>query len=162
MLLDLLLFCKCVIQLSNVRPLDIYPYIINNCDRLCLSHKWSFHSAKTAFSSNRTDNMWFLKRNRFMSTATIGTLSCRHGQGPMHKMTLGDFNKKKVKQRLFYRDGLFWILVWYANSWSVMESALCVEMFTWSSKCYALEEYFFVYFRCTGRVRNFGSFLQFV
>jgi len=48
--------------------------------------------------------------------------------------------QQKVKQRLFYRDGLCWSLVWYVNSWSVMESALCHEMFTWSSKCYALEE----------------------
>jgi len=40
--------------------------------------------------------------------------------------------QEKVKQRLFYRDGLCWNLVWYANSWNVMESALCHEMFTWS------------------------------
>jgi len=31
--------------------------------------------------------------------------------------------QEKVKQRLFYRDGLCWSLVWYANTWSVMESA---------------------------------------
>ena len=48
--------------------------------------------------------------------------------------------QEKVKQTLFYRDGVCWSLVWYANLWSVMESALCHEMFTWSSKCYSWEE----------------------
>jgi len=28
--------------------------------------------------------------------------------------------QEKGKQRLFYRDGLCWSLVWYANSWIVM------------------------------------------
>ena len=48
--------------------------------------------------------------------------------------------QEKVKQRLIYRDGLCWSLVWYENSWIVMGSALCHEMFTWSSKCFAWEE----------------------
>ena len=101
----------------------------------------------------------YKNKSMFVTSSLNNTYHIRYQSKTLnvHQNKTGS-KQEKVKHSFFYRDGLCWSLAWYANSGSVMESALCHKMVTWSSSVMLGRGNSSVYFRYTGRVRIFGHF----